>query len=195
MITTWDNHVCHTNLHKEHRWRKNNNSALGETCASPKHYISILVLHCHHGNARKKRWTSAIPRSGRAPSHTEMLFEPMNQVVARDETETLWHVDRGSSPWSPDLDTVNFIWCIRRRGTSLPAIIHAPNCKTVNATTTANTTTTRKSVGHRPPDTNLVRSKYRREDRAICLPTPPIEWCRDGEKLEANYADATPSLP
>jgi hypothetical protein len=74
MITTWDNHVCHTNLHKEHRSRKNNNSALGETCASPKHYISILILHCHHGNARKKRWTSAIPRSRKAPSPYKDAF-------------------------------------------------------------------------------------------------------------------------
>jgi hypothetical protein len=38
-----------------------------------------------------------------------MLFEPMNQVIARDKIETLWHVDQESSPWSPDPEAINFI--------------------------------------------------------------------------------------
>jgi hypothetical protein len=48
-------------------------------------------------------------------------------------------------------------------------------------------TATRESVGHRPSDPNLVRSKDRREDRAICLSTTPIEvtsrWRKSRGKL------------
>ena len=122
----------------------------------------------------KKRRIAAIPRSGRAPSHARMLFEPMNRAVASDETETLWHVDRGSSPWSPDPDAVNFIRCSRRRGTPPPAVIHAPICKTANTTTAADKITTRESTDRRPPDTNLAGSRDWQDDRAACPTTPPV---------------------
>jgi hypothetical protein len=80
------------------------------------------------------------------------------------------------------------------------AIIHTPNWKTPNTTTTANTTATLESVGHRPRDTNLIRSKDRREDRAICLLTPPIEmtprWRKSRGKLfwrdTVSSIEATP---
>ena len=86
---------------------------------------------------RKKRQIAAIPISGRAPSHTKMLFEAMNRAAASSETETLWHVGRGSSPWSPDPDAVNFIRCSQRRGTPTNAVICTPNCKTANTTIAA----------------------------------------------------------
>jgi hypothetical protein len=136
---------------------------------------------------RKKMRTAAIPRSRRAPSHTKMLFEPLKRVAASDETESLWHVGRGSSPWSPDLDAVNFIRCSRRRGTSPLAVIHAPNCKTVNTTTAADTTATRESAVGRPPDTNLAGSRDRQDDQATCPPTPPVaattRWRKSRGKL------------
>jgi hypothetical protein len=44
MVTTWDNHVCHTNLHKGHRRKKNNNSSLWETCASPECHPSSFSV-------------------------------------------------------------------------------------------------------------------------------------------------------
>jgi hypothetical protein len=75
---------------------------------------------------RKKRRIAAIPRSGRAPSHTKMLFEPMNRTAASNETETLWHVGRGSCPWSPDPNAINFIQCSQRRGMPPPAVIRTP---------------------------------------------------------------------
>jgi hypothetical protein len=43
---------------------------------------------------RKKRQTTIIPKSERAPSHTRMLLEPMKRAVARDETE---HISQRSS--------------------------------------------------------------------------------------------------
>jgi hypothetical protein len=108
---------------------------------------------------RKKRGTAIIPRSGRAPLHTRMLLELMNRAVASDGTETLWHVGRGSSPWSPDPNAANFIRRSRRRGTSSLAIIHVPNCP--------------ESADRQPPDMNLAGSGDRRDDRATCPPTSP----------------------
>jgi hypothetical protein len=105
---------------------------------------------------QKKRQTSAIPKSERAPSHTKMLSEPMKRTVASDETETLWHVGWGYSPWSPDPDVVNFIQRSRRRGTSPPFVVHTPNYKTPNKPTAADVTATRESAERQPPHTNLT---------------------------------------
>jgi hypothetical protein len=105
---------------------------------------------------RKKRQTSAIPKSGRAPSHTKMFFEPMNRTVASNKTETLWHVCWGYSPWSLDPDAVNFIQRRRRRGMSSPFVVHTPNYKTPNKPTAADVTATRESAERQPPHTNLT---------------------------------------
>jgi hypothetical protein len=40
---------------------------------------------------QKKRRTTAIPRSGRAPSHKWRPFELMNRIVTSDESETVAH--------------------------------------------------------------------------------------------------------
>jgi hypothetical protein len=76
-----------------------------------------------------------------------MLFEPMNRAIASNEIESLWHVGQGSSPWSPDPNTTNFIRRSRKRETSSPAIIHVPNCKTTNRTTVDDTTVALESAG------------------------------------------------
>jgi hypothetical protein len=93
-----------------------------------------------------------------------MLCKPMNRTAVSNKTETLWHVGRGSSPWSPDPDAVNFIRCSQRRGTPPPAVIHAPNCKTANTTIAADKIATRKGANRRPPDTNLVGFRDLRDD-------------------------------
>ena len=92
----------------------------------------------------------------------------------------------GSSPWSPDLDAVNFIRCSRRRGTSPPAIIHTPSCKTVNITTATDTTT--PSADYQTwtsPDPEIGETTG---------PTAPrrhqLQRRRDGGRAEANYFDA-----
>jgi hypothetical protein len=77
-----------------------------------------------------------------------MLLELMNRTVTSDNTKTLWHVSRGSSPWSPDPNAANFIRHSQRRGTSSPAIIHMPNYKTTNTTMAADTTVTLKSADY-----------------------------------------------
>jgi hypothetical protein len=102
-----------------------------------------------------------------------MLLEPMNRAVASNKTETSWHVGRGSSPWSLDPNAANFIRRSQRRGTSSPAIIHMPNCKTANTTTTANTFVARKSADRRPPNMNLTGSRDRWDDGATCPLTSP----------------------
>jgi hypothetical protein len=116
-----------------------------------------------------------------------MLFEPMNRVVAEDEPETLWHVGRGSSPWSPDPNTVIISRLSRRRQTLPPAVILTPNCKTPDITAAANATVTRESAERQPPDTNLTRSEDRREDQATCPPTSLVRatprWRKSRGKL------------
>jgi hypothetical protein len=78
------------------------------------------------------------------------------------ETDTLWQIGQGSSPWSPDSNVANFIRRSRRRGTSSPAITHVLNCKTASTTTTVNTIVARKSADHRAPNTNLCRFEMTR---------------------------------
>jgi hypothetical protein len=116
-------------------------------------------------------------------------FEPMNRTAASNETETLWHVGRGSSPWPLDPDAVNFILCSRRRGTTSSAVICAPNYKTTNTTIAADKIATRGGEGGNrpPPDTNLVGSRDPRDDRATSPLTPPVgatlRWRKGRGKL------------
>jgi hypothetical protein len=183
----WSKHIFHWTicLQRLHIWPHETNMHARQHCTKkPASKITILLLEklvprqtvVHRPppppwQCREKRRTTAIPRSGRAPSHTRMLFEPMNRIVTSDESETLWHVGRGSSPWSPDPSAVIFIWCNRKRETPPPAVFHADNCKTPNITIVAGAAATRESAGHRP-DTNLTGFGDRREDRATCPPTP-----------------------
>jgi hypothetical protein len=111
----------------------------------------------------------------------------MNQIPASDKTETLWHVGQGIFLWSPDPDAMNFIRCSRRRATPPSTTIHVPNCKTPNTTAATDVIVTRKSVEHRPLDTNLTGSTDRQDKQATCPTMPPVKgtsrWRKSGGKL------------
>jgi hypothetical protein len=101
----------------------------------------------------------------------------MNRTVARDETKALWHVYRGSSLWSPDLNVVSFIQCNQRRGTSPPAIIHAPNYKTQPQQPTRPAPTRVLAIDHQ---TQIQRSA-RKSDH---LPPDTTNW--SDARIEKN---------
>ena len=143
-----------------------------------------IVLHRSSGNMEEG---NCLPRSKGAPLHTMMLFEPMNRTAASDETETLWHVGRGSSPCPLDPRVVNYIRRGWRKWMSLLAAIHAPHCKTLNTTATVGTNATKEGVVRWPSDTNLTRARDRQEDRATCSLVPPIRtsprWRKSRSRL------------
>ncbi|KAE8770768.1 hypothetical protein D1007_57430 [Hordeum vulgare] len=144
---------------------------------------------------RRQRGTATIPISEGAPLHTRMLFEPINQTAASDETEALWPVGQGSSPCRPTPGPANFFRCCPRKGTPLPATIHVPHCKTINKNVAADANTTREcralTIGHKIPSDPEVGKKTK-------LPAPlrsRLEHRRYEGRAEADYSNTVLYLP
>jgi hypothetical protein len=162
MVTAWDN-LCVSHKfaqrtpHEENKqfypWR---NLCLAGTS-------SIHVHRRHHGSAQKKRWTTTIPRSRRAPWHTKML------LIWVDEPDRRTRWDQS--------------FVARRQGISMSSTSSNAIKEEERHRLSSSTHLTTRHNHNNQHDRHLrecrlstTRHKYkdRRENRTICLLTPPI---------------------